>query len=256
MEPLGHIIRKTMLYRTKVEYGDWAMNHVQGCSHGCRYPCFAFLMAKRFGRVSSYEEWLQPKIVDNTISLLEAELPRYAHEIKQVQLCFTTDPFMVGYPEVGEMSERAIELINRFHIPCVVLTKGVLPISLAKLFRDNMYGCTIITLDEDYRKAMEPGGAGINERIEALKRLHDAGSRTWVSMEPYPTPNLIEQDLGSVLDAVSFVDKIVFGRTHYDKRTSEYHEIQAFYQDAANQVRDFCSEHGIDCHIKRGTADE
>ena len=27
------IERKSMLYQTKVEYGDYTMNHVQGCSH-------------------------------------------------------------------------------------------------------------------------------------------------------------------------------------------------------------------------------
>ena len=31
--------RKSMLYKTGVEYGDYTMNHVQGCSHGCKYPC-------------------------------------------------------------------------------------------------------------------------------------------------------------------------------------------------------------------------
>lgn len=29
------ITRKSMLYKTGVEYGDYTMNHVLGCSHGC-----------------------------------------------------------------------------------------------------------------------------------------------------------------------------------------------------------------------------
>jgi hypothetical protein len=43
------IQRKSLLYKTGVEYGDYTINHVQGCSHGCKYPCYAFLMSKRFG---------------------------------------------------------------------------------------------------------------------------------------------------------------------------------------------------------------
>ena len=35
----GYIERKTMLYKTGVEYGDYTMNHIQGCAHGCKYPC-------------------------------------------------------------------------------------------------------------------------------------------------------------------------------------------------------------------------
>jgi DNA repair photolyase len=244
-----------MLYQTKVEYGDWAMNHVQGCVHGCQYPCYAFLMAKRFGRVKTYEEWLRPSIVDNTLDLLREELPKRKNKIERVQLCFTTDPFMTGYPEVGEMSIEAIKLINGYDIPCVVLTKGVLPASLAGLSDINTYGITLVSLDEDFRERVEPGAATVVERLSALRVLHDAGCGTWVSMEPYPTPNVCEQELQSILEAVSFVDRIVFGRVHYDRRSSSYGELDAFYHAAAAQVEGFCREHGIDCHIKRGTAD-
>ena len=86
-----------MLYKTDVEYGDYTMNHVQGCSHGCLYPCYAFMMAKRFGRVKTYEEWCEPILVENTLELLEKEIPKLKHKIKNVQLCFMTDPFMYGY---------------------------------------------------------------------------------------------------------------------------------------------------------------
>ena len=48
-----------------------------------------------------------------------------------------------------------------------------------------------------------------------LKALSETGCRTWVSMEPYPTPNLIEQELQNLLEAVSFTDRIIFGRTNY-----------------------------------------
>ena len=43
----GYIQRKTMLYVTGVEYGDYTMNHVLGCAHGCKYPCYAFMMKKK-----------------------------------------------------------------------------------------------------------------------------------------------------------------------------------------------------------------
>ena len=74
-------------------------------------------------------------------------------------------------------------------------------------------------------------------------------------MEPYPTPNVCEQELQPILDAVSFVDRIVLGHVHYGRRTSAYENLDAFYRGAAEQVREFCAENGIDCHIKKGTAD-
>ncbi len=101
-----------MLYETEVEYGDYAANFVFGCAHGCQYPCYAFLKAKRFGRVKTYEDWLKPYLVENSLELLEKELPRLRNKIKTVQLCFTTDPFMYGYPEISDMAVKIIKKIT------------------------------------------------------------------------------------------------------------------------------------------------
>lgn len=249
----GYIQRKTMLYKTGVEYGDYTMNHVQGCSHGCKYPCYAFLMAKRFGKCAGYDEWIKPYLVSNTLELLDREIPRLKNKIKSVQLCFTTDPFMYGYDEIKEMSLRAIRKLNFAGIKCVVLTKGVLPYELASLSKNNEYGITLISLDEAYREKAEPGAASYEERLLALKRLHDAGYKTWVSVEPYPTPNLITQDLDIILNRISFTDRIIFGRTNYNKEVSAFTKHKDFYNMEACRVIRFCREHGISCHIKNGT---
>lgn len=250
------ITRKTMLYQTGVEYGDYTMNHAQGCAHGCKFPCYAFLMKKRFGQIKDYEEWLEPCLVSNTLELLDREIPRLRDKIQSVQLCFTTDPFMNGYPEVGAMSIAAIRKLNNAGIRCTTLTKGILPLELAQLSPENEHGITLISLDESYREKMEPGAAPYADRLAALRALHDAGCRTWVSIEPYPTPNLIEQDLQDILDAVNFVDKIIFGRTNYCKEVNAYKQHKAFYNKLAVQVTEFCEQNGIQYHIKEKTITE
>lgn len=249
------VIRKSMLYKTKVEYGDYTMNHVQGCAHGCKYPCYAMMMAKRFGKVASYEQWCEPVLVSNTLELLDVEIPKLKDKIDNVQLCFTTDSFMYGYDDVCEMSLKAIRRLNRDGIRCVVLSKGVLPFDLAgaDFLVDNVYGITLVSLDEEYRRLNEPGAAPYAERIDALKRLHDAGCKTWVSMEPYPTPNVVDQDLQPILDAVSFADRIIFGRTNYNTTVSSYPGCKVWYNDRALEVVAFCKARGIDWYIKKGT---
>ena len=250
------IIRKSMLYETGVEYGDYTMNHVQGCAHGCKYPCYAYLMKKRFGQIKSYEEWLEPKLVSNTLELLDMEIPKLRDKIQSVQLCFTTDPFMCGYDEVTEMSLAAIRRLNDAWIKCTTLTKGISPMALADLSDQNEYGITLISLDEEYRRKVEPGSATYRERIAAIKQLHDAGCKTWVSIEPYPTPNLIEQDIFEILDTVSFTDRIIFGRTNYNKDVTAYKEHKHFYNQKAAEVIEFCKERGIQYHIKNKTITE
>lgn len=246
-------IRKSMLYKTGVEYGDYTINHIQGCAHGCKYPCYAMMNAKRFGQVKTYEEWCEPKLVENALEILEKEIPRLKDKIQSVQLCFTSDPFMYGYKEIEELSIKIIGRLNRANIKCTVLTKGILPIELATLSKQNEYGITLISLNEDFRKELEPGAAPYLERIKALKNLHDLGFKTWVSIEPYPTPNFINQDITKILQAVSFTDKIIFGRLHYNKKVSEYKDFKQFFNSTAQTVIDFCTDNNIDYHIKTGT---
>lgn len=162
------ITRKSMLYKTGVEYGDYTMNHVQGCKHGCLYPCYAFMMAKRFGKVKTQEEWRTPKLVSNTLELLDQEIPRLQGKITSVQLCFSTDPFMENYPEVGRMSIEAIRKLNTAGIKCTVLTKGILPIELSELSAENEYGITLVSLDETFREQYEPYAASLERRIASL----------------------------------------------------------------------------------------
>lgn len=250
------ILRKTMLYKTGVEYGDYTVNHVQGCSHGCKYPCYAMMLAKRFGKAKTYEEWCEPALVSNALEILDKEIPRLKDKIQSVQLCFTTDPFMYGYDEVKDMSLKIIQKLNDAGIKCTALTKGLLPIELARMSSENEYGITLISLNEQFRGEIEPNAAPYIQRIEALQALHNAGCKTWVSIEPYPTPNIIEQDFSEILNAVSFTDKIIFGRLNYNKRVSEYRDYKKYFNELAQQVIDFCISRNKQYHIKTGTITE
>lgn len=249
----GYIRRKSMLYVTGVEYGNYTMNHVFGCAHGCKYPCYAYLQKKRFGQVDGYENWIEPYLVSNTLELLEKEIPKLKNKIQSVHLCFTTDPFMYGYDEISKMSISSIKKLNESGIKCTVLTKSILPKELAQLSSDNEYGITLVSLDENFRKEYEPNSASFEERIESLKTLHRMGCKTWISIEPYPTPNLVEQNIIDILNEVSFCDKVIFGRIHYNKKASAYKNHKAFFNETAKTVIDFCEKNNISYHIKNGT---
>src|SRR4030042_4338468 len=250
------IKRKSLLYKSGVEYADYCLNHVEGCSHGCKFPCYAMMMKKRCGVIKGYEDWIKPKIVENALELLDKEIPKLKNKIKNVHLCFTTDPFMYGQKEVTELTLKIIEKLNANGIKCIVLTKGIYPKQLAntkKYSSENEYGITLVSLDNGFRKNFEPGTAPYNRRIEALKYLHNSSLKTWVSMEPYPTPNLVSQKLNVILDRLRFVDKIVFGKLNYNVKVSEFQDNKDFYQDCANLVIEFCEDNDIEHHIKFGT---
>jgi DNA repair photolyase len=250
---MEYIQRKTLLYKTDVEYGDFTINHVLGCSHGCNYPCYAFMLAKRFGKVRTYENWCEPKLVVNALDLLDKEIPKLINKIRSVHLCFTTDPFMYKYDEISNLSLDIIKKLNSFGIECTTLTKGILPEKLQDLGKMNDYGITLISLDENFRQKYEPGASPYVDRINSLQRIHNAGAKTWVSIEPYPTPNIIEQDLNRILESISFVDKIIFGRLNYNPVVTKYKNYKEYYNKLSLDVINFCTSHNIDYHIKNGT---
>lgn len=247
------ITRKTLLYKTNVEYGDYTINHVEGCSHGCNFPCYAMMMAKRFGKIKSYDDWIKPKIVNNAIELLKKEIPKMKNKIKSVHMSFTTDPFMYGFKEISDLSLKIINLLNYYNVKCTVLTKGILPISLINTKKYNEYGITLISLNEDFRKNIEPNSANYKERIDSLKRISNSGFKTWVSMEPYPTPNIIEQNINDILESIKFVDKIIFGRLNYNSLVSKYKKSKDYYNSLSEQIIEYCIKNKKKYHIKKGT---
>lgn len=250
------IYRKTLLYKTNVEYGDFCINHVEGCSHGCRYPCYAMNIKLRSGAVKSYQDWIKPKLVGNALELLDKEIPKYKNQIKFVHLCFMTDPFMYKQPEVLDLTLKIIERLNRDNIRCTVLTKGLYSKALLnkkKYSVQNEYGITLVSLENKFKEIYEPFSAPFIERIKSLKMLHKARFHTWVSIEPYPTPNIVQQDLRELLESISFVDKIIFGKWNYNALVSKYKENKRFYDECADIVESFCKERKIDYHIKFGT---
>lgn len=264
------IKRKTLLYKTKVEYGDWTINHIIGCMHGCRFPCYAMRMAQKFGWVKNYEDWRIPRIAVNAMGLLEKEIPKYKSEIDFVHLCFMSDPFMYDFeeddliPEVKELTLRITERLNKEGIRVTTLTKGFYPDQILdekKFLRTNEYGITLVSLDNKFKQKFEPFSAPYEKRMGSLKKLAKAGLKTWVSIEPYPTPELDKtaDDIGPLLEKVRFVNKIIFGklnyrRLNYNSGPSQIWENNHdFYRRKAQRIIDFCRENDIEYHIKFGT---
>ena len=242
-----------------MEGAAYSLNHVEGCTHGCLYPCYAYLMKKRFGKFKDYKDWREPRVVENSLELLEKELGKLKGRIESVYMCFATDLFMYKQKEIIGLSLEIIKRLNKEGIKVVTISKGIYSSGLTdkKIFgADNEYGSTVVSLSEDFRKKYEPFSASVNDRIKSLKKLHDAGLKTWVIMEPYPTPNIIKQDISEILEKISFIDEVFFGRMNYSKLVTDYKGYKSFYNYNVLKVMDFCGKKGIKCHIKTGTLDK
>ena len=236
------IERKTLLYKSKVEYADYAINHAEGCAHGCKYPCYARLIKKL-----SYDEWIKPKLVENATDLLKKELQKgKVPQKSRVYLSFSTDPYMMGYPEVWQMTNNLIELLLLYgHVP-VILTKGLIDFDTPFLRNGVEWGITLVSWSLKFATRFEPFAANPLLRWNRLARLAAKGENTWVSLEPYPPPTIFNQDIMDILNTVKFVKRIVFGRWNY--AGIQEHE---FYQKTAQVVQDFGKANRIEVIIKK-----
>jgi len=168
-------------------------------------------------------------------------------------------------PEVKDLTLKIIERLNKEHIKVTTLTKGVYPediLDKKRFLPENEYGITLVSLNDKFKEQYEPFSAPYRERIDSLKALAQAGLNTWVSMEPYPTPELDKtaQNITDVLEEIRFVKKIIFGKLNYNRMASYrgnsipvWKNNEDFYKEMAEQVINFCQNNGIKYHIKSGT---
>jgi DNA repair photolyase len=228
--------------------GLWAINHASGCSHGCRYPCYAWQRQQTL-RGRTYDQWRQPIVYEEAPTIVQQELKR-AQGVKDVELCFTTDPYMYGNLDMTTTSNALLRLLTDQGIKVTVLTKGDLTDAIDHLRgivpQRVRYGITLASLEEHFRCTWEPGAAPIEQRIKALRLKHDQGHDTWLSIEPYPPPQLSTQNPSEILKAVPFVNKAILGRWNY----ADLKGYDGWYTWAAGDFMDTCKQLGIKGYVK------
>lgn len=185
---MGYRIQKTgglqmskLIYTPKGaarEYAKYACNIFTGCSGKCTY-CYnrKGIPSKVLGAdVSSLKKsW--------DIGKFETELAYGQGEYRKhgIFFSFVSDPLLLG--NYGTMW-KAIGKCLSYCIPVIVLTKQALWVnefvSLGNCQDTKIaFGFTLTGHDE-----MEPGCATNDERIDAMRKLKEAGYKTWASIEP------------------------------------------------------------------------
>jgi DNA repair photolyase len=210
-------------------------NVAYGCLNDCSY-CYIPYTQKG--------EMRRPK--ESTVNLVSDQLKK-GMKPEGVFFSFSTDPLL---PLNYDDTRLTIDLLIRHGISpqnITVLSKRGTIYEL-----DIMWGATIVSLDEGFRRREEPNAWDIWDRIKALKMAKEHGCKTWVSMEPYPCPEIFKQELVPIVEAVNFVDFIIFGKWNYDKRSSTK-EAAWFYKDAIVDFKEVCKKYGIRHHIKTKT---
>lgn len=112
-----------------------------------------------------------------------------------VGISTVTDPYQ---PVEGrlKLTRSCLEVLLAKQFPVCIQTKSALvlrDIDLIRDFSDKEVGLTVTTLDDEASAVIEPGASLPGERLDALKRLADAGIPAWAFVGPL-VPGYMDAD--------------------------------------------------------------
>jgi DNA repair photolyase len=164
------------------------INPYRGCSHACSY-CFArsthTYMDMNAGR--DFETKIVVKV--NAPEKLRFELAKRTWNGGHIAMGTATDPYQRAEGRYGLM-KGIIRAMTDYRNPFSILTKGTLILRDIELLREASKvakvsaALSIPTLDQDVWRRSEPGTPHPRKRIEAVRKLNDAGIPTGVMVAP------------------------------------------------------------------------
>ncbi|MGB9301127.1 MAG: radical SAM protein [Anaerolineae bacterium] len=172
-------------------WASYTVNPYRGCAHGCIY-CDA--RANQYGLSGSFEDKVFVK--ENAVEVLERQLPRLTRKV------VATGGVCDSYQPIEKrrlLTREVVEALGRHGFPVEVLTKSDLVLRDLELYQGidrQSWACvffTITTFDEKIASRFEPGAAPPKSRLEALRRVAEAGLTTGVAMMPL-LPGITDSD--------------------------------------------------------------
>lgn len=223
------------------EYAPLTVNPYKGCGHKCAY-CYVPLVLKM--KRDEFDAGATPR--PDFIKHLKADAEKYRKLGLNDQQVFTTFTSDVFNPSDMSLTRPTLETLIEYGFGFCTLTKGgARALPFMDLFRSNRdaFATTLTSLDDDFSLKWERGAPLPGERIEVLKKFHDAGIFTWVSLEPCLSA---EASMEIVRQTYGFVDLYKVGRTNYLPMTQS-----TDWEDYCHRMVDLLQEMGVKHYIKK-----
>lgn len=180
----------------------YSINPYRGCEHGCTYcfarPTHAYL---NLSPGLDFETRLFAKV--NAAQCLERELASPRYQCQTIALGTNTDPYQ-PVERKWRITRSLLELASRCNQPVGIVTKNALVERdldiLAPMAQRGLCSVfiSVTTLDHELARRLEPRASAPARRLEAIRRLGEAGVPVGVMFAPV-IPFLNDAELEAVL---------------------------------------------------------
>jgi DNA repair photolyase len=183
---------------------ETSLNPYRGCEHGCVY-CFARPTHEFLGLSSGVDFETKIFVKTEAPELLYKELGSRRWKPQTVAVSGVTDCYQPIERKL-ELTRRCLRVLADFRNPTSVITKNHLVTRdadiLGELARFHAASAfiSITTLDPALARAMEPRASTPALRLDAIRKLTDAGVPTGVMVAPV-VPGLTDHEMPAILEA-------------------------------------------------------
>ena len=232
---------KSIITKSNIPEIDFVINPYIGCQHGCIY-CYAEFMIRFTGhKGDKWGEFLDIKTYD--FDKIKPE--RY--DGKRILLSSVTDPYLpleLKYENTRKILEKLIG--TKAEISVLTKSKFVTrDIDLFKKFENLKVGISINSLDSNFAKLVEKGASRPQERLKALKEVHDNGIKTYTFISPF-FPRITDYK-AIIEETIDYTDSYNFEnlnfRPHNVPRILKL--IKAHYPDLVSVYQEFRKDNSL-----------
>ena len=181
-----------------------SLNPYRGCEHGCIY-CYARPTHEFLGFSAGLDFESKIMVKQNAPELLRRELSSPKWQPQVIVMSGVTDCYQPVERKL-KLTRRCLEVLLEFRNPVAIITKNFLVTrDLDLLAALAKYQCasvclSVTTLDNDLRKVMEPRTSPPAARLNAIRKLSEAGVPVSVNVAPI-IPGLTDHEMPKILQA-------------------------------------------------------
>jgi DNA repair photolyase len=220
----------------------WSLNPYMGCVHRCTF-CYVRHFEQRADRPADERYGRSIRVKTNVAEVLRRELGRASWARETVSIGAATDPYQPAEGRFRLTRDCLVELAEAW-TPFSIITRGPLIVRDVDVLRDASARAdvgvyfSVPTLDERVWRTTEPGTAPPRSRLEAVRRLSDAGIQVGVGMAPIlpglsDRPDQLEE---VVREARAAGASSIWANVLYLKPGTREHFLQALAADWPEEV--------------------